>query len=598
MDYNLELLKAINEANIDIYEKEIFDEYKRECGESNINKQINSIWKEISNNKKIAIATAGVSTTEILNIIGKNRDNIVCIIDKYNYGYKLCEYDVIGYYDINKYDFDVVLIPSLGYSKEIRIELEKIKPKCKYVMLYDELSKKGCPLKYAFYEVTYNDKYSKINYIYLKYIETNKEKYLLSLIYNYLNIKDFVNSLAFMERYINNYNNNKIYILKEKTEYILLKLKEAYDKKNKSTNTAFILICDALRYKDIFDKNKMHYLKERASKGIILKNAFTHVPYTTGSLLPLFTGKKYLDDGMYDKTIINEDEDLFKELNRLNYRFKYAGCRTRLFKEKYIIPNSNTNISEIIWKGLCDTLDNNINNTLCCLHFLESHQPFFCGVNEKRLQNIKPFWLGEIEDSGLEEFQHNSALNYVDKQIKFFMNIIGNNTKVILFSDHGTIIQNDKNIKDNNYYCEDYIHIPYIILNTNQNYEYIPLFSHLDTKDLIINLINNRNLFYGINKREYIEVDRDFTYSEYNLKIAKELNDYESGRAFKCFRTEKNKLVLFYDYTKKYYYVKNDNEEEVNYIYNTDINNLDSISFPKWDSEKYINARNFYKIKL
>ena len=75
MDYNSELLKAINEANIDIYEKEIFDEYKRECGESNINKQINSIWKEISNNKKIAIATAGVSTTEILNIIGKNREH-------------------------------------------------------------------------------------------------------------------------------------------------------------------------------------------------------------------------------------------------------------------------------------------------------------------------------------------------------------------------------------------------------------------------------------------------------------------------------------------------------------------------------------------
>ncbi|MBU5488412.1 alkaline phosphatase family protein [Clostridium sp. MSJ-8] len=598
MDYNSQLLKAINESNIDIYEQEIQEQYKIECGESNVNKMIINIWNDMLSNKRIAIATAGVSTTEILDIVKENKDKIVCIIDKYNYGYKLSGYNVIGYNDVNEYDFDIVLIPSLGYSKEIKTELKKIKPYCEYIMLYDELSKRGMALKNAFYEVNYNDKYYKLNYIYIKYKKTNQERYLLSLIYNYLDIRDFVNSIKFMEIYISKYNKGNIIVLKEKIESILNEIKFEFIRKNTNTNSVFMLICDALRYKDVFDGNKMKYVKKRASNGVIIKNAFTHVPYTTGSLLTLFTGKKYLDDDVYDKNLIDEDEDLFKEIKKLNYEFKYAGCRTRLFKEENIINKSNSNISEIIWRGLCNAL-NSDTNTLYCLHFLESHQPFFSGVNKKRLKKIPAFWLDTIEDVDLEEFQHNEALKYIDSQIEFFMNIVGDETRVILFSDHGAIIQNDKNIKDNNYYCEDYIHIPYIVLNINKKYEYTPLFSHLDTKDLIINLINNRDVFEGINQRDYVEVDRDFTYAEYNLNVAKKRNDYDSGRAFKCFRTEKYKAVLFYDYTKKYYCIYDNNEDEINELDDKEIlNNLKNSTFPSWKSEKYKNTRKFYNIKL
>ncbi|MGN9203148.1 sulfatase-like hydrolase/transferase, partial [Clostridium sp. HCP1S3_A12] len=384
--------------------------------------------------------------------------------------------------------------------------------------------------------------------------------------------------------------------LKKQIENIVYCIKEDFCKKNKEYNTKFIFICDSLRYKDVFKLGKMDKLKKRAERGIIIKNAFTHVPYTTGSLLTLFTGKKYLDDGIYNISTLPDNIEIFKEVDRLNYDFKYLGCRTRLFSNKYSINNTNTNMSQIMWLGLCNALKSQ-KNTLYCLHFMESHSPYFSGKNRKKLVEIAPYWLTNVDDAKIEEEQNIDSLKYMDEQIDFFMNLIGDESQVILFSDHGSIIQNDKITNQDNFYCDDYIRIPYVILNSPLNYLYNNFFSHLDTKNLIINFIRNKNLFDGIDTRKYIEVNRDFTYNDHFLNVTKQNGKLDLGRAFKCFRNQNYKLIKFYDGTKKYYNVPEEKELEGSSIEKfKEIESKFNLNFPKWDSEKYKIAKKFYNI--
>lgn len=599
MNYDIELEKAIELANIDIYEKEIKSELEKKEKNKNVNNTINEIWNEVAD-KKIAIATAGVTTNELLNVLDGDMSNLVCIIDKYNNGFKLKGYDVISYDDVKNYDIEVVFNSSVGFPKEIKEELGKIIKDCKFIMLQDELKRRGCTFKGNFFEENLNYKYVKLNYIFMEYCEKKSEKYLVSLIYNYLRIRDIRNALYYINIYLKLYKDikNRMYDLQNKIINIIDSMKNDFLEKNKKFKTKFILICDSLRYRDVYELNNMKKLKQRAEKGIIIKNAFTHVPYTTGSLMTLFTGREYLDDNIYNETTLSDDEEIFKEIDRLDYDFKYSGCRTRLFSNKYSIPNTNTNMSQMMWNGLCKVL-NSDKNTLYCFHFMESHTPFFCGVNREKLIEFSPFWLGKIDINDIknEKVQHNNSLKYMDEQIDFFMDIIGDKSEVILFADHGFIIQSDKLMDENTYYCDDCIRIPYMVLNTKQNYVYNDLFSHLDTKNFIINFLNDIDLFYKIKKREYIEANRDFTYNEECLEAAKKNKLLDLGKAFKCFRTQDYKLVVFSDGSEKYYSICEGKEcEHFDSSKVTYIKNMVNLKFPMWDCEKYKSAIKFYKI--
>lgn len=79
------------------------------------------------------------------------------------------------------------------------------------------------------------------------------------------------------------------------------------------------------------------------------------------------------------------------------------------------------------------------------MYFLqETHPPHFCGYHStKPIGHNTPFTCNDYVNQSQDEFniQYIDCLNYVDQQLKYYFNIMNDNTTKIIFSDYGQIVE-------------------------------------------------------------------------------------------------------------------------------------------------------------
>ncbi len=310
---------------------------------------------------------------------------------------------------------------------------------------------------------------------------------------------------------------------------------------------------------------------------------------------------------MFDDDLINEklpikNGGMLSKINEMNYSFKYYGNQVGLIDKKLCYKGNLTNISNLCWEYLCDIYESNQNN-ISILHIMEAHSPYVCGDHKNKPIEFSLYCYNHGNKNISPKQQREESLRYLDKQLEYYFKFINKNTSFIITSDHGSFVDYDKNSKNDNFWDDDIIKIPYIILN----YDYIlfkednRLISHLDTSKIICNLVKKKNPFEEIEKRTTIEVNRDFTYAKHQIEKNVEFNKAYLGRAFKCVRTKYDKYIIYYNGEEEFYFLPDEDNNLINDIrYKTRIEEIKkhvNKEFYDFSGERFKYAREVFEIK-
>lgn len=597
---NLLLEKILDESSIDFCKAYVDYEIDRSHKALNIEKDIKILWEQIPENARVAIYGAGSHTIKLFEMIDSKTKNIVCIVDKLKPNGMIHGYPIIKIEDIHEYNVDLIFISTLGYKEEIKKELIECKLSVKIMDIYEELEKKGYSFTEPFYYQRQHEVYFRIHVIRKLYQETNDFRFLKGLIKYYLDIHDFSNAFCYIDVYVQQkYLDFYLFEnLKSNLEQFFIKIKEKLD--SKSTNNILMVISDGLRYKDV-NEITTPYLFQILKDNIWFENAYTHVPYTHMSLVSMFTGKTCIDDYQYEIGEVPEQTSLFCEISQKKGKFCYLGIKPEIFPKKTRYATVFNTCSSLFWEYICrmydeDTLD------VSCLHSLETHTPFICGKHSvEMLYNYKVF---SRDLEGVTKFswdQYMDTVRYMDQQCEFYFKFFYGNTTILFCSDHGQSFYKDQVTIKNNFWNEDMIRVPYgIISSTGMKKNVSQLFSHLDTGRVILNLINKSDILYKISIPEFVEVNRDFTYSKNDLSCMRTLKCEHLGKAFKCWVSKEDKYVLYYDGTEEYYILPDENTNLIHHkryqdrieMYRRTVNR----TFPKWKGSRFEYTRQYYKI--
>lgn len=596
------LENIINSSRINFYNKEIKEDLNNRKLNLDIVNEINKIWNSIKGNSRLAIYGAGNHTMKLFEIVNRYDKNIICIIDNLKANGEFLGYPLIDKEQIKKYNLDEIVISTLGYGKEIKEDIIRNFPNIKVIDIYEKLKAIGYDINKPFYYHKLVEKYLVIYEVKNIYKRSKDEKYLANLIFLYLDIKDFSNAFKYILEYI-----DKGYIQYEKFKFLYKELNEfnIHIKKQlwkiKNKNLLMILV-DSLRWKDIFEYDNMKYVKSISRKSLNLTNAYTHVPYTSMSILSMITGKKMFDDNLMNIKMPINSPNILNDINNTDYKFKYYGNQLQLFTQEFCNQSYDTNISQLLWDYICDSYEGKNGQNISIVHIMEVHAPHICG-NHK----YKPIDFGGYASSHLTDYevfiqkiQYNETLDYVDKQLKYYCDLINDETTLIITSDHGMTLEWDIKSKNDNQFIEDFTHIPYIILEKNMSPKVERrLISHIDSHKIIYNLIHKKPIFYKVQKREFIEINKDFAYSKILLENLSKLNKMHIARAFKCFRSETEKYVVYYDGTEEFYILPNEDNNLIGDIkYKKRVEEIKLMvnsKLPNFNEERFKYAREVLK---
>lgn len=599
---NNKLNDIINYSGINFYNEEIREDLSNRKINLNIVNEINKIWNSIKNDSRVAIYGAGNHTIKLFEIIDRRKKNIICVVDNLKPIGKFLEYPLINKEQIKDYEIDVVFISTLGYSKEIKEEVIKELPNIKVIDLYEELRIKGYSTNQQFFYQMDSEIYNYIYEVRNIYENENNEKYLSNLIYTYIKNRDFLYAYKYIDEYIQNkYNQSELFkSLRDKLDTFINDIKNKINKQD--TKNGLIFLIDSLRWKDIYKNDDMEFIKSISKNSINCHNAYTHVPYTTMSILSMITEKKLFEEDLVNENLPIKDKGILDRINILKYKFKYYGNQVQFFEEDMYSKSDMHTMPYLFWKYICDNYEYNQNNAnISIIHIMEAHFPSIAGNHREKPKK----WEGyESEQLSKEEIlrkhqQLKESLKYIDEQFEYYYNIINKNTSFIITSDHGCLLESDLSNNNDNLYIDDAIKIPYIILDNNifMNHE-DRLISHLDTSRIICNLVQNKNPFEGIEEKEFVEINRDFSYSKFHLDRLDKINKLYLGRAYKCFRSKKEKYVVLSDGEEIFYIIPNEDKNLINEDeYKSRIEEIRSKvnnKLPDFSEERYKYARKVY----
>lgn len=411
-------------------------------------------------------------------------------------------------------------------------------------------------------------------------LSTNKveiEFFLKELIVKYLTIKDFINAKMYIQEFIdividkkNHYKN----FLSELNS-LLSELKSSV-KKRKNSDVSLLMI-DSFRYKSFEEnKDKIPFIKKLSEKGINFSDAFSGTTYTVQSIKSVLTGKKTIDDRLYESTKVDFAKSIFQHFSSKGYNCFHFGGK-QFFSEgspisTTIYPTLLQPMTSILWDYII-CLANEKKPTFSLVHLCgELHTPILSSQH-KEIGKIRDlFWYykskNELEKKQVLEdmFQRlEEAMEYLDKQLRFYFDFFPPNISMAIFGDHGEQIGEYNQLDSMFTWYEETIKIPLILYNKqnhiHQNQD--NLFSMVDFKDMFINFMDLNNVVIPI--CDYIQVQRDPVYN----KSMRSDNIFINGvgekffKGFKVIRGKNDKFIIYEDGTEEYYLIEN---EEVNLI--------------------------------
>ncbi|MEF2968087.1 sulfatase-like hydrolase/transferase [Paenibacillus sp. M1] len=532
--------------------------------------------------QKLVVWGGGEHTRKLLSFIPELTKKTYCIVDNNVelQGQSIKGITIGAPEELKIIKPSVVIISSVAYADEISSEIRMILGSGTLIIdLYEGLPKMQIP----FYD--HNGMKIGINILISKYREgvskAEKERYLLELIKQYLNIRDFVYARKFINEYINNQfeNCDKLEKFLIELNQLLMNLKKCLQHR-KNKDMAF-LILDSLRYQDV--QEDMPYLKALEEKAISFTNAYSTSTYTHTSVVSMFTGD--IDTSIRDEKI------------KYGFELDNSSFLRGLFEKKYTIKNYsvldffgsdnrteqailkrnkkreygkiNLPISLVFWYYLCDLL-NEKNNDFSLIHISEAHVPHLCGyhANSILLNSAVRYYvnLGDGEYS-IDNYRirYQETVEYIDKQLQFFMDFIPAETSLVICSDHGQAVGEHNAFGHIFTWYDEVIKVPLIFYRKEiEPRKITDLFSMSQLSEQLSEFLF-RELKYENNNTELIYMFREellnptFTQNEMFLKALGQ----KFKNSFFVVRGINDKYVLYGNGTEEYYHLPN---EEKNLI--------------------------------
>lgn len=319
----------------------------------------------------------------------------------------------------------------------------------------------------------------------------------MSIIEKCLFLAVYMRDFILVEKYIKRLEpTNRIY--REILDEINNLLQEIEDKVRDNTGESIIVYwLDAITYESSQD---MSYLQSRVNKSVSFENAFTASPHTISTAKGMFFGKNILDDKVYSIRQINaSNSDLLRYLDEKEYDVKVISGymhwfeKSRVTKARHEIYDPS---SEIFWDML-NNLINQTKKTFYIIHALvEGHAPYFSSNMSKdcMVDNAARYKVGK---------------NELDKQLEYYDRLLGDSVTRIYMSDHGAFEFRTR------------YHIIFSIYSQKIRARKIKeLFSTLDFKKLLMQLVDNEEVNEKEIAREYVEIQG---MDRYNYKLISKL---------------------------------------------------------------------------
>lgn len=403
-----------------------------------------------SNGERVAIRCAGRHTYFLLKefshllpikyLIDANPDNVMELVKDFNI-------PIVSDYEEIKDQVDVVIISTTDYRDVIKQEL--IVKNCRNIVdLYDYLSENGYEIDTEFYNF-YNEPYKiliekKQEY----YAENNtaKEKICLDLISEFIGNRDFLSAFMWIDEYVNhNFNDAAMMVaLKQELNEFLDMIKDKYREQHKKD--IFWFWQDGLQY---YMVDKMPFLSSMKQEGLWFENSFTNSAVTRsvyGNILDkefeverYRNGKstdknhlltRFLEANGYKSYKIGKVEQKKIDLNL--YDYAKSTCQLHL----------DVPLTELYWNGLRTAIMSEAPLMILMHSGIETHIPCMAPTLDEYRFNGVEYLAERFTDEGRDAFlnQLEKCVTYLDNELSFYRNIIGDDSIKIYMSDHGDVL--------------------------------------------------------------------------------------------------------------------------------------------------------------
>lgn len=531
---------------------------------------LRKLFQSIPESHNIAVIGAGESASKLLNHARVDR-KIQCFVEvnvnKNTASRKhrqIQNVDMISLDQLPNYDIQTVIIVTNRYMKEV---FNQVYGNSEYnvIDMYDYICSHNHTISLDFlnFESIYNTQYEEIMLLQKKYkyekVLKQKEWYLERLIYKYLLLFDFQTAFQFISEYIqSDYRFQEQFITMEHQLKLFLASVKSEIKK-RSQNDIVIFWMDALRTDEV---SKMDYLFQISRESKVFDNAFTTVYDTCGTMKSIVNKELQIDDFTEeDIRINNENSILLSKLEENNYNF-HVICGGE--SEFYIFDKTLTTLNDYyspcsikLWELVKLLLESD--KPMCILtHLLtETHPPFHCPNIEQ------DFYYDRSSLASDYEKQIDTSLSYLDKQLRFYLDLLGQNCKKVFLSDHAK----PRSLKDlctlQPTYWDELLHVVMFIHMPGIKPEHENrLYSHINFLEVIEYIMNPTDENYQkIFSEEYIKIQSVDRYS--GVDIQKKLadgTDIENLMAYRGVRTSEDKYILLSNGSERYYRLPDENK--------------------------------------
>lgn len=520
-------------------------------------------------NPQIAIWGAGEHTEYLLELDFIHSFNIICIVDKNKelVGEKIGDFIIQSIDTINSMNIDIVIISSYAHRKDIKEELNIHFPTIQTFDIYNTDRKIYRKPFYPKKSKNINEEvYSDLIYCTNWYESERNEKSLYYLIQECLAIRDFASAKYLINAYIcaRYKHSDKMYLFINELEGLLSEIKIKLSK-SEQENILFIIL-DSLRSKDLNNENHytlMPYLKAMSEKSLNFTNAFSPGLYTKESLRAVFSEEQLFINKTFEIEKIGCNNSMFfKELKRKGYEFfNFSGLdffddQTFVNVGGQLIYNP---VSRILWTYICEKLNFTQKKNFSYAHMLEAHWPYLCCYLKEIHEKHKII----IDDTCEHTAKYLKAIQYLDSQLEFYLELLPEDETIIICSDHGhQLITYGYYDYDITRWGDNANHVVCMIKNMNNKAVKIDqLFSTKDLCKCILDSTNNKQ--FRLVSRQYIIAERMPLYNPLLKEefISKGLVKQIQG--IRMIRSDTEKYFIYEDGTEEYYLLT---DERVNLI--------------------------------
>lgn len=405
------------------------------------------------------------------------------------------------------------------------------------------------------------------------YLNRSTAKTLKRLINDYLCVFDLISAFRYMDEYINKkYRNYKRYVkMKQDLEAFLEWIRHSL--KKREDILVFWVDCTSYEELEWFPK-----LKKRAEESYFFEHAYTPTPTTAPAMMAMNNRWLNIDDfSKYDKLRKTGCFDihsslLLQKLKKYGYGFGYFVSKAMSYPA-YAEPLLHLNRKKYICSNrLCFDAVNHLmmsdKKQFMIIHCLtETHYPYWYPCQKGQMlcdiQPLRPLDLVNKPEG--KSKQVCNAARYLDEQLAFYSDLLGDGISKIYMSDHGKNCYYEEQYKrwtDRINHTFFFIQSRHVLIGKERRL--FTLQNFLDVAEALLKAhkSNEAANFERVFEKDYMKVQSIDVYSKNIIDIYKDNGCPESAQSYRGIRTLEDYYLRFRN--RELYYRNGD--EETNLI--------------------------------